>query len=699
MNDQATRKNPLLDPGAAPRFEEIEPAHVEPAVTSLLTDLSAALDTLEKSASQSPEPTWASLIEPIERISDRLERCWGVVGHLMGVKNGPELRAAQEAVQPEVVKFGTRLAQSRYLYDAITRLRDGEAWNTLDPTQHRIVEQLLLDARLSGVGLDGAERDRFNAIQLELAELSTRFSNNVLDATKAFALDLTLEDEVDGLPSSARALAAQAAREAGSASATPEKGPWRITLDAPALGPFLEHARRRDLREKLYRAYLTRASEGETDNTGRIERILALKHEQAALLGFGSAAEASLATKMAPGVAAVEALLGELRTASYDAASRDLAELSAFAAGAGEQAELLHWDISFWSERMREELYELSEEELRPYFPLPTVLDGLFALALRLFGVRIEAADGEVQVWHPDVRYFRVLDETGTPVAAFYLDPYSRPSEKRGGAWMDECVGRARTEDGEPRLPVAYVVCNQTAPVENRPALMTFSELRTIFHEFGHALQHMLTRVDHPLASGIRGVEWDAVELPSQFMENWCYHKDTLVGLSSHVDTGEPLPEALFDRITAARNFRSGTTMLRQIYFATLDMELHHRWRPDGGDDPFGVQRRIAETNAVMQPLPEDRFLCSFGHIFAGGYSAGYYSYKWAEVLSADAFAAFEEAGLDDPAALRETGRRFRDTVLALGGSRAPMEVFKTFRGREPSTEALLRHSGLATAP
>ncbi|TFH19293.1 MAG: M3 family peptidase, partial [Myxococcales bacterium] len=320
MSDHATSKNPLLDPRPAPRFEEIEAAHVEPAVTSLLTDLSAALDALEKSAGRTPEPTWASLVEPIEQISDRLERCWGVVGHLMGVKNGPELRAAQEAVQPEVVKFGTRLGQSRPLYDAITRLRNGEAWKTLDPAQHRIVEQLLLDARLSGVGLDGAERDSFNAIQLDLAELSTRFSNNVLDATKAFTLDLTLEDEVNGLPPSARALAARAAREAGSPGATPENGPWRITLDAPALGPFLEHARRRDLREKLYRAYLTRASQGETDNTGRIERILALKQEQAALLGFASAAEASLATKMAPGVAAVDALLGELRTASYDAA-------------------------------------------------------------------------------------------------------------------------------------------------------------------------------------------------------------------------------------------------------------------------------------------------------------------------------------------------------------------------------------------
>jgi oligopeptidase A len=350
----------------------------------------------------------------------------------------------------------------------------------------------------------------------------------------------------------------------------------------------------------------------------------------------------------------------------------------------------MNWDVAFWAERLREERYAYSEEALRPYFPLPRVLDGLFALAGRLLGVRVRPADGEVPVWHPDVRFFRVQDEQDREIAAFYLDPYSRPAEKRGGAWMDECVGRLHG-----RKPVAYLICNQAPPVGDRPSLMSFDEVHTLFHEFGHGLQHMLTTVEHGLASGIRNVEWDAVELPSQFMENWCYHKPTLLGLSSHVDTGAKLPDELFDKLTAARTFRAGSDMLRQLYFATLDLALHHRFDATGSESPFAVQHRIAERTTVVPPLPEDRFLCGFTHIFAGGYAAGYYSYKWAEVLSADAFGAFEEAGLDDPQAVETTGRRWRATVLSLGGSRPPMDVFVAFRGRPPTTDALLRHAGL----
>ena len=372
---------------------------------------------------------------------------------------------------------------------------------------------------------------------------------------------------------------------------------------------------------------------------------------------------------------------------------RRSARASAREAGVPEADDLRNWDVAFWAERLREQRYAYSDEQLRPYFPLPRVLDGLFALAERLFGVRVRAADGEAPVWHPDVRFFRVADEDGTPLAAFYLDPYSRPAEKRGGAWMDECVGRAPG-----RLPIAYLICNQAPPVGDKPSCMTFDEVHTLFHEFGHGLQHMLTTVERPLAAGIRNVEWDAVELPSQFMENWCYHRETLLGLSSHVETGEALPDELFQKLCAARTFRAGSNMLRQLYFALLDLELHHTWTPDGGESPFDLQQRIAAHTTVIPPLPEDRFLCGFGHIFAGGYAAGYYSYKWAEVLSADAFGAFEDAGLGDPAAVASTGRRFRDTVLALGGSRHPMEVFRAFRGREPSTEALLRQSGLARA-
>ena len=404
---------------------------------------------------------------------------------------------------------------------------------------------------------------------------------------------------------------------------------------------------------------------------------------------------------MAPDVGAVRRLLEELRAVSYAAAERELAELRVFARAHGETAELTHWDIAFWAERQREERYAFSEEELRPYFPLPAVLTGLFALAERLFGVRIRAADGEAPVWHADVRFFRVDDDRGQPLAAFYLDPYSRPAEKRGGAWMDECLGRSRLfadARGRARLPVAHLVCNQTPPVGDKPSLMTFDEVETLFHEFGHGLQHMLTRVDYGLASGIRNVEWDAVELPSQFMENWCYHRETLLGFARHFETGAPLPDALIEKLRAARTYRAGSDMLRQLFFSLLDLELHDGFDPDGAQTVFDVQQRIAARASLLPPLPEDRFLCSFGHIFAGGYAAGYYSYKWAEVLSADAFAAFEEAGLENAAALAATGRRYRDTVLGLGGSAPAMEVFKSFRGREPKTDALLRHYGLLAA-
>lgn len=685
-------ENPLLDTSGPPRFAEILPEHVVPGMRALLAELGQALDALEASA----EPTWDGVIEPLERIGDRLARVWGTVGHLLAVRNSPALREAHEAVQPEVVAFSLRLGQSRPVYRALEALRASGEWPHLDAARRRIVESLLRDARLSGVGLEGAARERFNAIQAELAELGTRFMNNVIDATKAFALDLRSPEEVEGLPRSFLELAAQNAREAGMAEATAEAGPWRITLDLPSYVPFMQHARRRHLRERLYRAYIARAASGEHDNTPLLLRILRLRREQARLLGFSTYAELSLASKMAPSVEAVERLLEELRGAAWPAAERDLADLRALAREAGApEAEtgLALWDIPFWAERLRERRYAYSEEDLRPYFPLPRVLDGLFALAHRLFGVIIRPADGQAPVWHPDVRFFRIYDETGDEIAAFYLDPYSRPAEKRGGAWMDECIGRAHG-----RRPIAYLVCNQTPPVGGKPSCMTFDEVSTLFHEFGHGLQHMLTTVEHGFASGIRNIEWDAVELPSQFMENWCYHRETLRGLSAHVDTGEPLPDALFERIRAARTFRAGSDMLRQIYFALLDLELHHGFDPEGTETPWDVQRRVARRTTLLQPLPEDRFLCSFTHLFAGGYAAGYYSYKWAEVLSADAFAAFEEAGLDDPQAIAETGRRYRHTILALGGSRPPMEVFTAFRGRPPSTEALLRHAGLLPA-
>ena len=695
----ATATNPLLIGKGLPQFEAIKPEHVVPAMTQLLAELDKELATLEEKVT----PTWSGLVEPLDRLGERLTWSWGIVGHLMGVKNTPELREAFETVQPQVVQFSNKLNQSQPLYKAFKALHDGEEWNNLEPAQKRIVEAAIRDAELSGVGLEGEQRERFNAIQLELAELSTKFSNHVLDATKAFSLKLTSKEDVDGLPPSLTSLAAQAARAAGEENATAEDGPWLITLDYPSYVPFMQHSTRRDLREKLYKAFVSRASTGELDNTPLIERILELRQEKAKLLGFNSFAELSLASKMAPTVEAVEALLEELRRASYDAACQDLEELKAFAAakGAADANDLKHWDVSFWAERQREEKFAFSAEELRPYFPLPQVLDGLFGLVKRLFGITVTAADGQAPVWHEDVRYFQIADETGTPIANFYLDPYSRPAEKRGGAWMNDCIGRAKiTEAGQSttRLPVAYLVCNQTPPVDGKPSLMTFNEVETLFHEFGHGLHHMLTKVDYAGAAGINNVEWDAVELPSQFMENWCYDRPTLFGMAKHYETGEPLPEHYYQKLLAARHYMSGSGMLRQLHFSSVDLELHHRYVPGGNETPADVRNRLAKTTTVLPPLPEDAFLCAFGHIFAGGYAAGYYSYKWAEVLSADAFAAFEDAGLDDENAIASTGKRYRDTVLALGGGLHPMEVFKAFRGREPSTAPLLRHSGLVAA-
>ena len=684
-------KNPLLDCSELPRFDLIRPEHVAPGIRELLEDLGDELQALEAAA----KPTWRGLVEPIERISERLGFSWGIAGHLMSVQNSDELREAYESVQSEVVAFSMRFSQSREVYEGLKRLAGGADWDELDVTQRRIVELLVRDAELSGVGLEGEARERFNAIQTELAELGTRFSNHVLDSTKNFALVVESSAEVKGMPESLLELAAQNARDADrSLEATAESGPWRFTLDAPCWIPYMQHCRDRGQRERMYRAFLTRASEGSRDNTPLISRFLALRHEEAQLLGYRSYVELSLASKMAPDVAAVDRLLEQLLEVSFPAAQRELDELRQFARATGEQVELEHWDIPFWAERMREERFAYRDEDLRPYFPLDRVLEGLFRLARRLFGIEVVPADGETPGWHPDVRFFHVRSGSGERIASFYLDAYSRPSEKRGGAWMNECVGRTGL-GGVLKLPVAYLICNQTPPVESKPSLMTFREVETLFHEFGHCLQHMLTTVDYGLAAGIRNVDWDAVELASQFMENWCYDRDTLLGLSGHFTPGERLPEELFTKICAARTYRAGSMMLRQLSFSMLDLELYGGHERGDGESPFELQQRIAERTAVLAPLPEDRFLCCFEHIFPGGYAAGYYSYKWAEVLSADAFAAFEECGLEDEAAVAETGRRYRDTVLALGGSRPPMDVFTKFRGREPTTDALLRHSGL----
>lgn len=693
MSQDASAQNPLLVDSGLPEFGRIQPEHVVPAVKETVARAMTRMAELE----QSFTPTWAGTMELIEELERPFEHAWKPVGHLFGVKNSPELRKAYEEAQPLIVEFSLRVRQSEPLYQALLAMKDDAAtWGALSGTQQRIIADRLKDAELAGIGLPVEQRERFNAIEQELSQLSTEFSNHVLDATKAYALEITDTTKTEGWPSSLKQLAAQTWSRAhtDAAAATPEAGPWRITLEVPLYVPFMEHCRDRQLREQVYRAFITRASQPPFDNTPLMTRILQLRKEKAVLLGYPHFAAVSLMRKMAPSVAAIQAMYDQLHAAAWQVAQRDLQDLVDFKAKKGDTTELQLWDVGFWAERLREERYAYTDEEIRPYFSFERVIDGLFRLLTRLFGVTVERVTGGVSTWHPDVRYYVIRNEAGAPIASFFLDAYSRPENKRPGAWMDDCLGRRRIH-GELQLPVAHLVCNQTPPVGDKPALMTFREVETLFHEMGHGLQHMLTVIEHPDAAGISGVEWDAVELPSQFMENWCYHRPTLMGMTGHVDTGEPLPEELFQKICAARNYRAATQLLRQMLFGMTDLELHTTFDPAGTETPFEVQRRISSKTAVMPLLPEDRFLCGFSHIFAGGYAAGYYSYKWAEILSADAFGAFVEAGLDNDDMVAITGRRFRDTVLALGGSQHPLDVFRQFRGREPQVEPLLKQCGL----
>ena len=647
---------------------------------------------------------------------------------MLGVRNSDDWRAVEGELQPHVVRLSLRVAQSRPLYDALLALRGGPAWASLDEGRRRVVESAIRDARDAGVGLDGPARERFLEIATRLSELSTKFSNNTLDATKAFALDLGDPAEVAGLPPAVLALCAAAwndahAGEAGAGGAgeppapraTPEAGPWRVTLEAAIYGPFQQYAERADLRERLYRARAARASSGPTDNTAILSEILALRREQASLLGFPTYARLALDSRMAKTPEAVYAMIDRIGAAALPRAREELAALRAFAAengasqdsegsrgsdsseSAAPAAELRHWDLAYWSRRRLEALYGYSSETLRPYLPFPRVLDGLFGLARELFGVAIEPCDGLAPVWHPDVRLFRVRDaESGAELAHFYLDPYSRPAEKQGGAWMDEICNRAERPDGSVRLPLALLCCNQAPPSGGKPSLMTLGEVDTLFHEFGHALQGMLTRVGIPEAAGIANVEWDAVELASQFLENWHDLPAQLRALSAHVETGEPIPEDLIAKIQGAKTYNQGLATVRQLRFALADMDLHERVPCAELPDADAAWAAASARFALLPPLPGERFLNTFTHIFSGGYAAGYYSYMWADILAHDAFAAFEEAGLDDPAARAATGRRYAATVLALGGSRAPADVFRAFRGRDPDPAALLRHKGLA---
>ncbi|MCH2565645.1 MAG: M3 family metallopeptidase [Prochlorococcus sp. ALOHA_A2.0_51] len=703
------KSSALLQGEGIPNFTAITAQQVQDHMPELLCALNKQFSRLEQDLDKvlvsGKSINWEQVMSPLHRLQEQLRWSWGVVSHLNGVCNTSELRQAHAAQEPEVVRFGNLMGQSQTLHRALRRLKDQTSRPLLDSTQQRILNAELLSMDQRGVGLDDDAQQAFNTTSEQLAELSTRFSNHVLDATQGWSLLLNRSAQVEGLPQRALEVLSSAAKQAGDhredgGEPTAEQGPWRLGLDMPRYIPFITHAKDRGLRETLYKAHVSRASAGELNNQPLIEELLSLRLEQAQRLGYRNWAELSLASKMAEGVEAVEQLLDELRAAALPAAQKELIELEACAKkhGAPEASKLKPWDVNFWAERLRQERFDLDQEALRPWFPLPQVLEGLFGLCERLFGIRIQSADGEAPIWHQDVRYFRVLDANGSDLAAFYLDPYSRPASKRGGAWMDECLIRSKSLEGQSILPVAYLICNQTPPQAETPSLMSFDEVETLFHEFGHGLQHMLTTVEYPQAAGINNVEWDAVELPSQFMENWCLDRTTLMGMARHWRTGDPLPEEEFAKLRSSRTFNAGLATLRQVHFALTDLRLHSCWTPDLGVTPDQLRRQIAQTTTVMLPIAEDQFLCSFGHIFAGGYSAGYYSYKWAEVLSADAFAAFEEAGLELEDQVRLTGARFRDTVLSLGGSHSPADVYEQFRGRPATTEALIRHSGLAAS-
>ncbi len=689
-----------------PAFERITPKEIENHLPPLLKELNEELITLEnnirRKLNKNDSLTWNELIGTLHKIEKKLHSGWGVVSHLYGVSNSPELREVYSSQQPKVIRFCNRLGQSTILFDALTKLLQDKK-QQLDETQQRIIRAELLEMKNKGVGLTGDEKELFNYNSERLAKLSTTFSDNVLDASNSWKLLLTKQEEIAGLPRRNRELMAKAAKNNSDPSSkekykyTADQGPWLLTLDVPSYIAFITYSENRNLREKIYKAYVSRASKGTKNNEILIEEILDLRSKQSKLLGYQNWAELSLANKMAQDINEVESLLEEIRVAAMPAAHKEIKRLQDFASKNTNKEfnDFAPWDLSFWSEKLRQDILDLNQEELRAWFPLSQVLNGLFKLCERLFDIYIEPENKSYPVWHKDVQLFNVIDNKGAKIASFYLDPYSRPETKRGGAWMDECLTKEKLQDGNYIVPVAYLICNQTPPMNNTPSLMSFEEVRTLFHEFGHGLQHMLTTIDYPKAAGINNIEWDAVELPSQFMENWCLDNRTIHDIAKHWETKESLSDEDVNKLRLNQIFNSGISTMRQIHFALTDIKLHSSWEKESGIKPNDLRRDLAKSTCVLQPIPEDNFLCAFNHIFAGGYSAGYYSYKWAEVLSADAYASFEESGLDNELEIRKKGTLFRDTVLSLGGSKSPAEVFKLFRGRSPSTKPLIRHSGL----
>lgn len=684
-----TALNPLLDFSDLPRFDAVKPEHVADAIDTLLAQCRATVAALE---APMPLLSWENFVQPLEDVTEKLGRAWGIVGHLNSVVDTPELRAAYNANQPKMTEFRTELAQNLALFEKYKALQASSDFASLSPARQRIIENAIRDFRLGGAELPEDKKARYAEIQDKHAATATRFSENVLDATNAFSLFVETEEELAGLPEDARQAARAAAEKDG-------KSGFKFTLHFPSFFPILQYADNRTLREKIYRANVTKASElganPDWDNTQNIIDLLKLRDEEAALLGYQNFAEVSLVPKMAQTPQQVIDFLQDLAKRARPFAEKDLAELRAFAQAELGIDALEAWDVAYASEKLREQRYAFSEQEVKEYFPEPKVIEGLFRVVQSLFAVEIKP--DLATTWHPDVKFFRI-EKNDQLLGQFYLDLYARHG-KRGGAWMDDARGRRKLGD-KVQTPVAYLTCNFSEPVtvdgRTRPALFSHDEVNTLFHEFGHGLHHMLTQVEELGVSGIAGVEWDAVELPSQFMENFCWEWDVLQHMTAHVDTGAPLPRALFDKMIAAKNFQSGLQTLRQVEFSLFDMYLHFDHDPDGSKTVADVLNEVRQQVAVLIPPPFNRFQHSFSHIFAGGYSAGYYSYKWAEVLSADAYSAFEEAAIDAGNTLSAaTGQRFLDEILGLGGSRPALESFKAFRGREPSIDALLRHNGM----
>ncbi|MDA6067915.1 oligopeptidase A [Idiomarina abyssalis] len=678
-------RNPLLEKSQLPDFEQIKPEHIQPALKECIEHARQTIDDVLARGDFS----WNGLIEPLTDADEKLEHVWAPVSHLNSVVSTPELREAHDSCLPLLSDYATYVGQHKGLFDAYETLRNSDEFAELTEAQQKLINDTLRDFRLSGVDLPADKKKRYAEISSRLSDLSSTFSNNLLDATHAWTCLITDESRLAGLPDSIK----EAAKET---AADQEKEGWLFTLDIPSYLPVMLYAEDRELRKDMYQAFVTRASEtgpngGKFDNSAVMDETLALRHETAKLLGFNDYAEMSLATKMAESPEQVLGFVKDLADKSMSQAKEEYAEVEAFAKEQGVE-KMEAWDVPYFSEQLKQQRYSISDELLRPYFPEQQVLNGLFEVVKRLFGMTV-SEQKDVKTWHENVRFFRIHDADGHLRGSFYLDLYARQG-KRGGAWMADFVGRRVHADGELQNPVAFLTCNFSKPVGGKPALFTHDEVLTLFHEFGHGLHHMLTQVDTAGLSGINGVEWDAVELPSQFLENWCWEPEALALISGHYETGEPLPQELLDKMLAARNYQSAMQMMRQLEFSLFDMRIHHEFDESKGARISEILSEVREQTSVRIPPEYNRFQHSFGHIFAGGYAAGYYSYKWAEVLSSDAFARFEEEGIFSAA----TGRDFLQVILERGGSRKAADLFQEFRGREPSVEPLLRHSGIKAA-